>query len=268
MVNNDIGTALDNARHSGQPVVFGHRGCAAVALENTISAFSRARADGVPAVELDIQLSADNRIVVFHDRDLQRLAGSPAQIATTSSAELSKTDLADDHRGLAARGVPVLSDVLETLGPDMYVDIEIKTYAEISPSIAEALVTCIQRHDIADRVIVSSFDPRRVRQFRRAAAQHGGKLTAIPGAAIYARTADVPWILRRGAGRFLGGGHLRKPSWKDLSLQHRLPPGTLPWTVNDSAVAVQLRDLGAAGLIGDDPARLIEALFETESHGS
>jgi glycerophosphoryl diester phosphodiesterase len=219
-------------------------------------------------VELDIQLSADNSIVVFHDRDLQRLAGSPAQIATVSSADLARTDLADDRRGLAARGVPLLSDVIETLGSDVYIDIEIKTYAEIPVSIAESLATCIQHHDIADRVIVSSFDPRRVRQFHHAAARHGAKLAAIPGAAIYARTQEVPWILRRGAGRFLGGGRLRKPSWKDLSLQRRLPPGTLPWTVNDPAIAVQLRDLGATGIIGDDPARLIQALAETEHHGS
>nr|MDA3950153.1 hypothetical protein [Spirochaeta sp.] len=59
----------------------------------------------------------------------------------------------------------------------------------------------------------------------------------------------------------------------DLSLRRRLSPGTLPWTVNDPAVAVQLRDLGAAGLIGDDPARLLQALTEntgaeTEHHGS
>ncbi|MDA3951449.1 MAG: glycerophosphodiester phosphodiesterase, partial [Spirochaeta sp.] len=213
MVDIDIATALDQARHTGNPLVFGHRGCAAVALENTIPAFSRARTDGVPAVELDIQLSADHRIVVFHDRDLQRLGGSPEQIATSSSADLATADLADARRGLAARGVPLLSDVIETLGSDMYIDIEIKTYAEISELIAESLATCIQQHDIADRVIVSSFDPRRVRRFHQVAAQYGGKLAAIPGAAIYARSPDVPWILRRGAGRFLGGGRLRKPSW-------------------------------------------------------
>ena len=70
----------------------------------------------------------------------------------------------------------------------MYIDIEIKSYAKDPSPIAEALASCIQHHDIADRIIVSSFDPRRVRRFHQVAARHGEKLAAIPGAAIYART--------------------------------------------------------------------------------
>jgi len=194
-------------------------------------------------------------------------------IVDTTARELAEIPLSDPKRGLSATGVPTLESVLETLGTEVFVDIEIKSYPDTPVAIAEKLVTLIDRLGIANRVFVSSFDPRRIREFhrawRRAALQTGGD--EPPCAAIYADIDEVPWMLRRGAGAVLGGCTIRKPSWRDIvaadgdgQAAGRPIRGTvIPWTVNDVPVARALRDVGVAGVIGDDPAMLREALRES-----
>jgi glycerophosphoryl diester phosphodiesterase len=270
VVIQDIRDALNGARTAGTPLVFGHRGCAAVALENTLDAFARARADGIPGVELDIQLSRDEAIVVHHDRDLRRLGGHEGLIAELPAQELAEIPLSDGKRKLSATGVPTLEAVFETLGPEIFVDIEIKSYPDTPVAIAEKLVALIRRLDIASRVFVSSFDPRRIRDFHRAWRRE--ELPAAgnepPCAAIYADVDEVPWMLRRGAGAVLGGCSIRKPSWRDVvtadgktyEAEKPVRGTVVPWTVNDAVVARALRDAGVAGLIGDDPVMLSQAI--------
>jgi glycerophosphoryl diester phosphodiesterase len=248
-----------------------------VALENTLSAFEKARSEGVPAVELDIQLSSDEKLLVFHDGDLQRLAGRPDRTASLPGHELSSIELSGPPRGLAGGdgvmeeaqreddfftdvGIPLLAHVVETLSPEMYIDIEIKSYDDTPATTGVRLTEFIRHHNLAHRVMVSSFDPRRIWAFRRAAASLLPRSDRVLCAAIYAREPAVPWYLRRGQGRFVGGGSVRKPSWKDLQKRDRLPDLTVPWTVNDETVARSLRDRGAAGIIGDNPAALMKAL--------
>lgn len=254
---------LRSGRTDKTPLVFGHRGCAAVALENTLDAFRRARSDGVEAIELDIQLGRDGEVLVFHDQTLQRLGSIDRSLREFSAGDLREIPLTDERRGVSARGVPLLSEVIETVGNAVYIDIEIKSYPNTDFSIVDALVELIKSHEIAPRILVSSFDPRLIRRFRLAQRRDGSIPIDVPCAAIYSRSPEVPRILRRGFGRYIGGGSIRKPDWHDLPLSaegrpHRLlPPDTIPWTVNDCAVARQLRDSGVAGIISDNPTDIL-----------
>nr|MBV6629743.1 hypothetical protein [Oceanococcus sp. HetDA_MAG_MS8] len=55
------------------PQIIGHRGASAIAPENTRPAFERALADGADGLELDLQLTRDDVVVVFHDHKLAKL---------------------------------------------------------------------------------------------------------------------------------------------------------------------------------------------------
>lgn len=68
--------------------IFAHRGASSFHLENTFSAFKKAIEIGADGIELDIQLSKDGVLVVFHDGDLQRLAGRRKLIAQCEYDEL------------------------------------------------------------------------------------------------------------------------------------------------------------------------------------
>jgi glycerophosphoryl diester phosphodiesterase len=55
-------------------LVVGHRGVAGHEPENTLRSFRRALEFGVDGIELDVRLSADGELVVFHDATLRRRA--------------------------------------------------------------------------------------------------------------------------------------------------------------------------------------------------
>ncbi len=64
-----------------RPVIFAHRGASAHAPENTLSAFKLARDLGANAIELDVQLTADQAIVVFHDTTVNRTTNATGNIS-------------------------------------------------------------------------------------------------------------------------------------------------------------------------------------------
>ncbi|MGE7023848.1 glycerophosphodiester phosphodiesterase [Solibacillus cecembensis] len=70
--------------------IYAHRGASAYELENTIEAFEKAKALKADGIELDIQVSKDSILVVFHDMDLTRLAGVRKNINECTFQELSK----------------------------------------------------------------------------------------------------------------------------------------------------------------------------------
>src|SRR5882672_6113414 len=70
------------------PRVFGHRGAAGVAPENTLASFRRARADGADVFELDVHATADGEIVVLHDPTLERTTDGGGAVSSLRFAEV------------------------------------------------------------------------------------------------------------------------------------------------------------------------------------
>lgn len=73
--------------------IYAHRGASAYELENTMEAFEKAKALNADGIELDIQVSKDSILVVFHDMDLNRLAGVRKNINECTFQELSKYNI-------------------------------------------------------------------------------------------------------------------------------------------------------------------------------
>src|SRR3954471_12466315 len=93
-------TATHSFFDSPRPLVFAHRGGAALAPENTIAAFDNGLALGADGLELDVHLSRDGVVVVHHDRTLDRTTTLRGPIADRTADELAR-----------AR-VPALAEVL------------------------------------------------------------------------------------------------------------------------------------------------------------
>lgn len=239
-------------------LIFGHRGFAAEAVENTMSAFEKAAALGIAGVELDVQLSRDGKVIVTHDGDLDRLAGDPRRVVTLTASELAEIALRAERDGteLTARGVPTLDEVIDAVPPPMIIDIELKSYPDTPYHLAAAVAQLISDRGVASRVFVSSFDPRLVKRFRREAERIG---TSVPTAAIYSGDPEVPRMLRGGLGGPLSGSEITKPDWRTVlhhGIRGRRP--VLVWTVNTRDVLDGLRSHGIAGVIGDNPRELLE----------
>src|SRR4051794_40173519 len=82
-----LGRATRWRRTKGRPRVWAHRGDSAHQFENTMAAFDAARVAGADGIELDVRLDAGGNVVVFHDSDLQRLAGRPGTMEALSPEE-------------------------------------------------------------------------------------------------------------------------------------------------------------------------------------
>lgn len=102
---------------------FAHRGLHDVTdnrPENSLASFRAAIALGY-GIELDLQISKDGQAMVFHDYDLQRLAGKPGAICQQTADELWQTPLLGGDEG-----IPTLQQVLELVDGQVPMLVEIK----------------------------------------------------------------------------------------------------------------------------------------------
>jgi glycerophosphoryl diester phosphodiesterase len=145
-----------------RPQTVAHRGGAGLAPENTLSAFRKALAIGVDAVELDLHMSKDGALVVMHDPDLVRTTGKVGEIRTLTLQELHKFNAAATHRGngVVPQHIPTLQEVLALIRGRASVQIEIK----LSPDhtryhgIEAKVIEIVRQHDMLANVTVISFD--------------------------------------------------------------------------------------------------------------
>ncbi len=136
-----------------------HRGLHSTGVpENSLAAFAAA-ADAGYAIELDIHLSSDGEIVVFHDDTTVRLTGADHKVTATSAAVLTALSL----DGTPER-IPLLREVLDLVAGRVPLLIEIKTGTPPA-LIGRPLLALLQGY--AGAYAVQSFDPRIVFWLRR-----------------------------------------------------------------------------------------------------
>jgi glycerophosphoryl diester phosphodiesterase len=125
----------------GGPVeIVAHRGASFDAPENTLAAVLLGWEQGADAVEVDVMLSRDGRIVVIHDKDTKRVSGVAGKVVDKSFAELRRMDVGT-WKGEQWRGerIPTLREVLATIPEGRRMFVELKTGAEIVPALTRAV---------------------------------------------------------------------------------------------------------------------------------
>lgn len=126
--------------------------------ENSLKAFRLAAEAGF-GMELDVQLTKDDKVVVHHDGHLQRTCGSSGVIRDLTYDELQRYRLFGTEEG-----IPLFTDTLQAVGRRVPLIVEIKGYSpaeKICPLVWEIL------KDYQGLYCVESFDPRVVRWFRQ-----------------------------------------------------------------------------------------------------
>lgn len=115
-----------------QFLIIAHRGESFDAPENTLASINLAWERNDNAVEIDIQLSKDKKIVVIHDKNTYRLTGKFKKILAQTLKYLQLLDVGK-HKGKKWKGeyIPTLREVLKTLPQNKYLFIEIKSSSEI-----------------------------------------------------------------------------------------------------------------------------------------
>lgn len=158
-------------RKNGRPLLVGHRGAMAAAPENTWAAFEAGLAGGADILELDVQLSCDGQVVVFHDTDLAFKTGVSGFVGDYSAAFLQGLDvgLYFDER-FAGTSMPLLADVLAWAKGRTPLMIELKHGPVFEPLLDRATVALIEDFAMVEEVVIISFDQfalRRVKAMNR-----------------------------------------------------------------------------------------------------
>lgn len=139
-------------------VKFAHRGLHdEERAENSMSAFRAARDAGF-GIELDVRLSRDGELVVFHDPTLERVCGVEGRVIDYTAEELSKMSLSDTDDG-----IPTFRQVLELIDGAVPLLIEIK-HDLGEGGVAEKLAEVIA--DYRGDYIIESFNPLALRKVR------------------------------------------------------------------------------------------------------
>ena len=115
--------------------------------ENTIESFRKAKLANQPMIELDIQLSKDKKLIVFHDGELKRLFNLDDKIADLTALELNQK-----------AKIPTLNDVLSDPKIPQMVNIEIKNWGPNDERLETELKIIIKQNQAESRVVISSFD--------------------------------------------------------------------------------------------------------------
>lgn len=126
--------------------------------ENSLPAFRRAVEAGFGA-ELDVQLTRDGQIVVFHDDTLQRACGAEGRICDRTLDELRALSLFR-----TGEQIPLLSEVLDIFRGRQPLIVELKhcpNRKELCAAVRKALAA------YPGPACIESFDPLIVRDFRR-----------------------------------------------------------------------------------------------------
>ena len=145
--------------------IIGHRGAAALCPENTLPSFRAARDAGAGMIELDVQQSADGELIVFHDETLERLCGETAALASLTASELTGKVVGQWHGQSVT--MPSLAQVFAALQRSVLYNIELKTNRVHYPGIEERLAKLIARYDLANYVLISSFNHESLRVMRQ-----------------------------------------------------------------------------------------------------
>jgi glycerophosphoryl diester phosphodiesterase len=248
------------AGDSGGVLAFAHRGGAyhpeIEGLENTLAAFKHAVALGYDYLETDVHVTRDGVLLAFHDAVLDRVTDVEGAIADLTFEEVRQALVGGREE------VPTLAQLFDEF-PRARFNIDIKSEGAV-PVLAEFL----RERDVADRVLVGSFSPKRLAEFRRltdnrvptsATPVEVAIFRLVPSARLAdrltrGRVAALQIPHRRGRWRIATPGLVRRA--------HAAGKHVHVWTVDDPDEMRELLDRDVDGLFTDRTDLLKDVLTE------
>lgn len=255
-----------------------HRGGSALAPENTLAAFRQALTLPVDAIELDVQMSRDGHVIVFHDETVERLTDGQGNILDLDLAYLRSLNVAAHFSGgwPQPQQMPTLREVLELArGKNIQVYIEIKpskrdgVYGRY-PGIAEAVTRDVLATRMLEQVLIMSFDWEVLPRVKMLA----------PGVQTGALVADDIWNPHATTALSDLAAQARALQCEWINMDYELFTPEMPgffhasgfqlgiWTVNHQAGLHRLIQAGVDSLTTDRPdlfASMMDELFCRET---
>lgn len=253
--------------------LYAHRGASAERPENTLPAFARAVECGADALEMDVHLTSDGHFIVVHDETGQRMTGTPLRWSEIPLADAQRLDAGwgfidgTGARPYAGTGVtiPAFEDVLHAF-PDVHINVDIKHEGAVP-----RMLELVRRLGAEDRITIASFQTltavavRRLGYAGETALSQGevASLVALPAMVwrqlpFTGTAAQVP--THQGPVRFDRPAFIAKCHSLGLRVDY--------WVIDEPGEAARLLELGADGIMTNDPAALQPLFRDTVRDGT
>jgi glycerophosphoryl diester phosphodiesterase len=255
-----------------RPLVYAHRGGAALRPENTLEAFDHGLAVGADGLEFDVHLSRDGVVVVHHDATVNRTTDGRGALCDRTASELAALDAG--HSFAAAAGsvpsatfpfrqkgvrIPTLDEVLRRY-PAVPLIVELKTS---DPDLARRTIDAVRDAEAIDRVTLGSFSWR---------ALHAAR-TYEPRIRTGASREETRWALYRSWVRWplarAAYAEFQVPERSGLTTivtprfigyAHRASLPVKVWTVDSEKDIRRLLGWGVDAIISDRPDVAVEVV--------
>ncbi|HEV8601211.1 MAG TPA: glycerophosphodiester phosphodiesterase [Patescibacteria group bacterium] len=216
-------------------LIIGHRGAAALEPENTIRSFKKAQDYRVDMIELDVRLSRDNQLVVFHDHSLQRLFNVTKSVNTATLDELKAISRA------AQREIPTFEEALQNISCPIIVHVKVHGAENL-------LMNAIRR--FSHKVVISSTFPGVLKKVR--ALDENVPLGLVIGHGELHLLPIINWLTKNLNLYSIhpNYGLVSGISIKGLKL---LKKKIFVWTVNTPEQYQKVANLGVDGIMTDCP---------------
>lgn len=152
---------LATGKNKAMPKIWANRGCCTLYPENTLEAFrAAAELDGITGIELDIQLTSDGEMVVFHDENLRRVTHIDRNVRGCTLAEIKNIAIpANDGKYCS---IPTLEEVLVMMKPycesrGILINIELKTSVIRYDGIESKAYEIVRKYGMEQYIVWSSF---------------------------------------------------------------------------------------------------------------
>jgi len=231
--------------------VVGHRGASAYAPENTLAAMQKAIEMKAYMSELDVQETADGKIILLHDSSLKRTGGVKKNIWEMDYSDLKGIDVgtwfSDEFKNEI---IPTLKEVIDLVKGKMKLNIELKANGH-EKKLAERTLKIVEDNNFLDQVVFTSFkfdEIRKIRELNKDAkvGYIFGKLPEevdvfsedVDLLSVHYKTVDENFVKRA------------KANGKEIAV----------WTVNESEEIQRMIKIGVDEIITNYPDRLINIL--------
>lgn len=258
LVSGAIGViAIQSVKTDDDVLVIAHRGASAAAPENTIASIKQAIEEKADWVEIDVQETADDVVVVFHDRDFKKIADVDLNIWDATMEDLKTIDIGSwfDAKFKDQR-VPTLAQVLDCCKGKARVTIELKYY-ENDRQLEQRVVEVVEKQAMESDVVIISLKQsglQKIKQLRPS--WQTGLLTAVALGDLTQVDADFLAVNAGIATRsFIRNAHEKNKK-------------VVVWTVNDPVTMSTMIGRGVDGLITDRPALAHKVLEERKGMSS
>lgn len=261
------------------PIILAHRGGSLLAPECTMEAFELAAELGVHGFEIDIRLTKDEEIVIFHDEYVDRTSNGSGRIADMTLEELKELNFGHNfvnldgyftYRDEQAK-IITLRELLDRF-PTKLVNIDMKDEPNTYEGglIPSKLWRLLEELNVEERVVVTSFHDEQIDRFN---------LYAQNRVALGAGVGEVRKAYTSFTSQF---GHLYHPKVDVFQIPTKY--GVLPldttsfinfldklnipvhyWTINDEEEMKRLIAHGAKGIVTDRPDIAMNLLFDNEN---